>query len=65
MLRSIFILVLLTLVAAEAEEDYWHSAWQDVQLLLSFFTGILFVQWGEAVFERNARSKIQLCTLLA
>lgn len=65
MLRSIFMLALLTLVAAESE-DYWQSAvWQDAQLLLSFLTGILFVQSGEAIFERGARSKIQLCTLLA
>lgn len=83
MLRSTFMFVLALLafghVAAAAESsiqstdepDYWQGpVWQDLQLLFSFLTGILFVRSAETVFDNgnggNIRlSKLELYPLLA
>ncbi len=82
MLRSTFMFVLAMLAlghvaAAESsiqstdESDYWSGpVWQDLQLLFSFLTGILFVRSAETVFDNgnggNIRlSKLELYPLLA
>lgn len=54
--------------------DYWQgpdgAVWQDLQLLFSFLTGILFVRSAETIFDARGASggnlrKLELYPLLA
>ena len=81
MSRSIFMLVVLVAatlaaaseggISAEAPADYWHGAVQeDIQLLLSFALGILFVRSAETIFDESTEGhrqhkKLELYPLLA
>ena len=82
---AFFASVLLAVAAADASPEhsgsdysdlngYWQGAdgavWQDLQLLFSFLTGILFVRSAESIFDARGAGggnlrKLELYPLLA